>query len=111
MPVMVSVSEALLTQGDPLTVAYRAPASDGAVALVPSEADTGSPVLTEEVTGSSGSFDVDTAELEPGGYDAVLSGGDGAELARVAFWDPRPERPDRGLDRTARPTGWGSRSS
>jgi hypothetical protein len=93
MPVMVSVSEALLTQGDPLTVAYRAPASDGAVALVASEADTGSPVLTEEVTGSSGSFDVDTAELEPGGYDAVLTTGDGAELGSVGFWirDPNAQ--------------------
>jgi len=93
MPVMVSVSEALLTQGDPLTVAFRAQASDGAVAVMPSEADAGSPVLTEEVTGSSGSFDVDTAGLDPGGYDAVLSGGDGAELARVAFWvrDPNAQ--------------------
>ncbi|HEY3212426.1 MAG TPA: endonuclease/exonuclease/phosphatase family protein [Actinomycetota bacterium] len=93
MPVMVSVSEALLTQGDPLIMAYRAPASDGAVAVVPSEADIGSPVLTEEITRSSGSFDVDTAELEPGGYDAALTGGDGAELARVGFWirDPNAQ--------------------
>lgn len=94
MPVMVSVSEALVTQGGPLTVAYRAPASDGAtVAVVPSEADTGSPVLTNAVTGTSGSFDVETAELEPGGYDAVLTGGDGAELASVGFWirDPNAQ--------------------
>jgi hypothetical protein len=50
-------------------------------------------VLTEEVTGSSGSFDVDTAELEPGGYDAVLTAGDGAELASVGFWirDPNAQ--------------------
>jgi hypothetical protein len=85
MPVMVSVSEALLTQGDPLTVAYRSPGPDGTVAIVPSEADTGSPVATEDVSTTSGSFDVDTAGLDPGGYEAVLSGGDGDELARVAF--------------------------
>ena len=50
-------------------------------------------MLTEEVTGSSGSFDVDTAELEPGGYDAVLTAGDGAELASVGFWirDPNAQ--------------------
>jgi Endonuclease/Exonuclease/phosphatase family len=86
MPVMVSVSEALLTQGDALTVAYRSPGPDGTVAIVSSEADTGSPVVTEDVSGSSGAFDVDTAGLDPGGYEVVLSGGDGDELARVAFW-------------------------
>ena len=134
MPVMVSVSEALLTQGDPLTVAYRSSGSDGTVAIVPSGSDPGSAVLTEDASGTSGSFEVDTAELEPGGYDAVLSGGDGAELARVGLWvrdpdavievstdrpsyrgggadrrelDRRPGQPlglDRGLSRRRRPT-------
>jgi Endonuclease/Exonuclease/phosphatase family len=93
MPVMVSVGEALLTQGDPLTVAYRSSGSDGTVAIVPSGVDTASPVVTEDVSGSSGAFAVDTAGLDPGGYDAVLSGGDGDELARVAFWvrDPNAQ--------------------
>jgi Endonuclease/Exonuclease/phosphatase family len=93
MPVMVSVSEALLTQGDPLTVAYRSSGPEGTVAIVPSEAETGSPAVTEDVSGSSGAFDVDTAGLGAGGYEAVLSGGDGAELARVAFWvrDPNAQ--------------------
>ena len=92
MPVMVSVSSALLTQGDRLTVAYRSSGSDGTVAITPSGSEPGS-ALTEDVSESSGRFDVDTAELEPGGYDAVLSGGDGAELARVAFWvrDPNAQ--------------------
>jgi Endonuclease/Exonuclease/phosphatase family len=91
MPVMVSVSEALLTWGDPLTVAYRSSGLEGTVAIVPSEA--GSPVVTEDVSGSSGAFDVDTAGLDPGGYETVLFGGDGAELARVAFWvrDPNAQ--------------------
>ena len=93
MPVMVSVSEALLTQGDPLAVAYHAPESDGTVAIVPAEAASSPAELTEDVSTSSGSFDVETAGLDPGGYDAVLSGGDGAELARVAFWvrDPNAQ--------------------
>jgi endonuclease/exonuclease/phosphatase family metal-dependent hydrolase len=86
MPVMISVSEALLTQGDLLTVAYRSSMSNGTVTIVPSGSDPGSAVLTEDASGTSGSFEVDTAELEPGGYDAVLSGGDGAELARVGLW-------------------------
>ena len=93
MPVMVSVNEALLTQGDPLTVAYRAPDADGTVAIVPAEAGASSVGPTEDLSGSSGSFDVDTAELDPGGYDVVLASGDGSELARVAFWvrDPNAQ--------------------
>jgi hypothetical protein len=93
MPVMVSVNAALLTQGDPLTVAYRSTGSDGSVAIVPSGGATSSPALTEDVTASSGTFDVDTSALEPGGYDAVLVGGDGSEVARVAFWvrDPNAQ--------------------
>jgi Endonuclease/Exonuclease/phosphatase family len=93
MPVMVSVSEALLNRGDPLTVAYRSSGPGGTVAIVPSEVDAGSPVVTDEVSGSSGALDVDTTGLDPGGYEAVLSGGDGAELARVAFWvrDPNAQ--------------------
>ena len=91
MPVMVSVSEALLTQGDPLTVAYRSSGSDGTVAIVPSGSDPGSAVLTEDAPGGSGSFEVDTAGLEPGGYEAVLTSADGAELARVGLWIRDPD--------------------
>jgi len=93
MPVMVSVNAALLTQGDPLTVAYRSTGSDGSVAIVPSGGATSSPALTEDVTASSGTFDVDTSALEPGGYDAVLVDGDGSEVARVASWvrDPNAQ--------------------
>ena len=86
MPVMVSVNAAMLTQGDPLTVAYRSTGSDGSVAIVPSGGATSSPALTEDVTANSGTLDVDTSALEPGGYDAVLVDGDGSEVARVAFW-------------------------
>jgi hypothetical protein len=93
IPVMVSVNAALLTQGDPLTVAYRSTGSDGSVAIVPSGGATSSPALTEDVTASSGTFDVDSSNLEPGGYDALLVDGDGSEVARVAFWvrDPNAQ--------------------
>jgi hypothetical protein len=93
MPVMVSVNAALLTQGDPLTVAYRSTGSDGSVAIVPSGGATSSPALTEEVTASSGTLDVDTSALGPGGFDAVLLDGDGSEVARVEFWvrDPNAQ--------------------
>jgi Endonuclease/Exonuclease/phosphatase family len=85
MPTMVSVNPALLTQGDPLTVAYQAPTPEGSVAIVSSGGATSSPVLTEDVTASSGTFDGDSSNLEAEGYDVVLVDGDGSELARVAF--------------------------
>jgi hypothetical protein len=91
MPTMVSVNPALLTQGDPLTIAYRAPTTEGSVAIGPSGGTVSSPELTEDLTGSSGTFDVETSTLEPGGHDALLVDGDGAELARVAFWLRDPD--------------------
>jgi hypothetical protein len=93
MPTMVSVNPALLTQGDPLTVAYRTTGADGSVTIVASEGATSSPVLTEDITASSGTFDLDSSTLDPGGYDAVLVDGDGSEVARVPFWvrDPNAQ--------------------
>jgi hypothetical protein len=86
MPTMVSVNPALLTQGDPLTVAHRSPAAEGGVAIVPSGGAVSSPESTEDLTRTLGAFEVDTSALEPGGHDAVLVDGGGAELARVGFW-------------------------
>jgi hypothetical protein len=84
MPVMVSVDRALLTQGDPLTVAYRAPGPEGVVALIPEGVEA--PVVSEELAGESGTIDVDTSSLGPGGHAAVLQEADGSEVARVDLW-------------------------
>jgi len=83
---MVAVSPALLTQGDPITISYHAPSSEGRVAVVASgdEADTAD--VTQDVTRSNGSFDLDSIKLAPGGYDAVMLDGGGTELARVGLW-------------------------
>ena len=76
------------------------------MAIVPSGSDPGSAVLTEDAPGGSGSFEVDTAGLEPGGYDAVLSGGDRAELARVALWVRDPDAViEVSTDRPSYPVG------
>lgn len=93
MPVMVSVDRALVTRGDPLTVAYRAPEADGTVSIVPADASASSAVPTEDLSTSSGSFGLDTSKLDPGGYDVAMSGGDGAEIASVGFWirDPKAQ--------------------
>src|SRR5262245_5942925 len=77
---MVAVSAALLDQGDPLTVTYHAPSADGAVTIVPSGGSD--PAVTEDLARPSDTFELDTASLTPGGYDAVLSDGDDDKLAR-----------------------------
>jgi hypothetical protein len=89
MPTMVAVSPALLTRGDPLTVSYRARSNEGRVELVAAGAET--PQDTRTLEGAFGSFDVDTASLQPGGHDAVMLDAEGAEIARVAFWIRDPD--------------------
>ena len=89
MPTTVAVSPALLTQGDPLTVSYRAPSDEGSVELVAVGEDA--PRESRGLHGPLGAFDVDTGSLAPGGYDAVLLDGDGAELARVGLWIRDPD--------------------
>ena len=100
MPVMVSVSEALLTQGDPLTVAYRSSGSDGTVAIVPSEGGTGSAALTEDGFGDFGQLRGRHGRARTRwvrrGPDEF---GRGRARARRAL-DPRSERRDPGLDRS-----------
>ncbi len=86
MPTMVSVDAALKRQGDALTVSYDAPGGDNSVAIVPAGDDPGQADVTEGATGSSGGLTLDTADLQPGGYDVVLLDAGGAELARVGFW-------------------------
>lgn len=90
MPLMVSVREGLLDQGDPLAVGYHAP-DGGSVAIVPASASPDSAVLTEPAAGVGRVEGVDTSTLQPGAYDAVLVDGGGGELARVGFVlrDPR----------------------
>jgi hypothetical protein len=91
MQTMVAVSPALLTQGDPLTVSYHAPSADGTVAVVPAGGGADAAAVTKDLSGANGSFDVNSESLAPGGYDAVLLDGAGAELARVGLWVRDPD--------------------
>jgi hypothetical protein len=92
MPEMISVNVSLLDVGDPLTISYRT-AEPGGVQVVSAGADwAGSTsAVSFEATERSGTYDVETRELGPGAYDAVLVGED--ERARVGFVirDPRAE--------------------
>ncbi len=86
LPTSISLSSAMLTDGDSVQVRYHAPGNDmTTVAIVPSGADPGSAVKTLR-GGASGAFVVETIGWDPIGYEAVLLGADGDELARAAFW-------------------------
>jgi hypothetical protein len=92
MPTLVAVDARLATVGDTITLTHNAPGSDpGEIAIVPAGGDTDSPAVSLEATGDRGSTKLDTAGLDPGGYEAVLLDAGGSELARVPLWlrDPR----------------------
>jgi hypothetical protein len=91
MPTMVSVNARMLTQGEPLTVAYNWPEADGSVEIVPAADDGAPPEVGESVTENAGDIEVDTSDLAPGGYDAMLLRSDGTEVARVGFLVRDPE--------------------
>ncbi len=87
MPTMVAVNARLLTVGDSVTVTYNAPGKSGnKAAIVTAGADLASPLMSQDAPGEKGTLTFDTSRLAAGGYEAVLTAGDGAEVARVPFW-------------------------
>jgi endonuclease/exonuclease/phosphatase family metal-dependent hydrolase len=87
MPIQVAVDARLLTVGDTVDVSYNAPASDGNKAvIVTAGGDPSAALLTAAAPGKHGMLTFDTSRLAAGGYEAVLSGGDGSEVARVPIW-------------------------
>ena len=99
MPTMVSVNEALLTQGESAHGRLPGAGTRGYRRDVPSEADTGSPELTEELSGSPGTFDVETSGPRAGGARRGPVGRGRVRGRARRVLGPRPERADRGLDR------------
>ncbi len=92
MPTTVAVDHRLGTVGDAISIAYNAPGSDGnEIAIVPEGGDSADPTATLDGPGESGTVELDTGEMEPGGHEAVLLDGDGAEVATVPFWLRDPE--------------------
>jgi endonuclease/exonuclease/phosphatase family metal-dependent hydrolase len=87
MPAMVAVNSRLLTVGDTVTLTYSAPGQSGhKAAVVAAGGDPGSPLLSEDAPGQKGTLLFDTSRLPAGGYEAVLTAGNGAEVARVPIW-------------------------
>jgi hypothetical protein len=92
MPTMVGVDHRLGTVGDSITIAYNDPGSAGGeIAIVPEGDDPDSAVETVEAPGANGTPKLDTSGMDPGAYEAVLADGDGAEVARVAFFLRDPD--------------------
>jgi len=94
MPTMVAVDARLRTVGDPVTVTANAPGSDGNdVAIVAAGERPARAVKTLPAAGERTTATFDTAGWDPGAYEAVLTEGEGAEVARVPFYlrDPGAE--------------------
>jgi hypothetical protein len=89
-PVMVTTAARLFDSGDEVPVRFHAPGEDGEqVAVVRAGEDVGA-ALDQQPTGDGGPTDGSVAfashAWEAGAYEAVLSDGGGAELARYPFW-------------------------
>jgi hypothetical protein len=86
--VLIAVDSRRVTQGDPLVVRYHAPGEDGErLGIVPAGADVAKVVMSLPTRESfvDGSDTFGTATLPVGGYDAVLIGAEGGEVARTPF--------------------------
>jgi hypothetical protein len=94
MPTLVAVDARLATVGDEITLTWNNPGQGGnEIAIVPEGEEAGEAVKTVEAADERDTAGLDTAGWDPGSYDAVLIGGDDAEVARVPFYlrDPGAE--------------------
>ncbi len=83
----LSLDRRLLTEGEQLGVRYHAPgAAADTISVLAEGGSTDDALLSEPVTGESGTTSLDTTTLDPGGYDIVLASSDGTELERNSFW-------------------------
>ena len=87
MPTLIAVDARLGDVGDEITITWNHPDSDGEneIAIVPEGGSTEDALETLPADDDRGSTKLDTAGLDPGSYEAVLSDGDG-EVARVPFY-------------------------
>jgi endonuclease/exonuclease/phosphatase family metal-dependent hydrolase len=89
LPTTISLDRRMLTKGDKYTVYYNAPDAAGGPALtlavIPEGAALSGAISKETLDGVSGSLEMDTAKLVPGGYVIALIGGSG-RIASNQFW-------------------------
>ena len=94
MPTLIAVDARLRTSAtrsrSPTT---RRDRGGNEIAIVPEGGDPADPVETLAAADERGTAKLDTAGWDPGAYEAVLTDGDGAEVARVSFYlrDPHAQ--------------------
>lgn len=83
-PNLVAFPSQIADIGDPLTVSYS---GEGAARVVaaPAEGADG-PTAGSDVTGASGTAEIDTSELEPMPYEIQLHDANGTVLAAAPIW-------------------------
>jgi endonuclease/exonuclease/phosphatase family metal-dependent hydrolase len=90
-PALVSVRARLVERGAAVSVDYSAPKSDArSIVVRASRPGRGRPERVAVQAARSGTVRIDTGQLEPGEYHAVLIGSDGPLHARMAFWVEKP---------------------
>ena len=89
MPPLIAVQHRLVSVGDDLITSFpTAGTAGGTVALVPAVGDPATDAIIEQPTAAAldGTLAFGTGTMAPGGYEAVLLDGVGAEVSRAAFW-------------------------
>ena len=87
MPETVALDRRMLTEGDDFTVYVNAPDEAAAsVAIVAEGDDASAAVESQPLDHPSGSLSFTTEALPPAGYDVLMLGEDGSELARNQLW-------------------------
>ena len=108
-PTIVAVDQRLHEVGDQVSVRFHAADGAGAVGLVPAGGDPIADLIgTFGIAGdgTSGDVLVDTSDVEPGSYDAVLLSISGDELSRARFWvQPPAGHPELGTIEPTYPAG------
>jgi hypothetical protein len=92
MPTLIAVDARLRTVRDEITVTHNLPGSDdNEIVIVPEGADRADAVETPAAPAERGTTTLDTSGWDPGAYDALLTDGDDAEVARVSFYLRDPQ--------------------
>lgn len=83
----LSLERRLLTEGEDLGVLYHSPdASDPTISIVPEGGSADDAIDSTTASGTKGETSFSTADLEPSGYDIVMTDTEGNELERNSFW-------------------------
>jgi endonuclease/exonuclease/phosphatase family metal-dependent hydrolase len=87
LPTTVSLDRRMLTEGDEFTVYFNSPgASKTTVSITSEDGDASQAIESQASSDDSGTMQFDTADLQPGGYDVVMTDDGDNEVARNELW-------------------------